>query len=318
MYFEHYLIEQARGFYSPLYDHAFTLVRAAAERPRPNEQRLREFRDSALPSLTQGLFSKAPVHKAFEEVTLAFSLAKVREQLGPDHPIVRKILGRESPESLARAAVRGSRLDRVEERKRLWEGGQAAIDASTDPMIRLARLVDPDARAVRKRFEDQVEAVEKKGEERIAQAHSEVRGTGTYPDATFTLRLTYGKVEGYRESGRWVPPLTTLHGLYERATPHEPFALPPRWLAAKPKLELATPMNFASTCDIIGGNSGSPVLDREGRAVGLIFDGNIQSLGGAFWFDPAVNRSVAVESSAILEALRKVYGAERVVKELVP
>jgi len=291
-------------------------VRGAEERPKPSGERLREFRDSVLPSLEQSLFSTAPIYPELERTLLEFSLTKLREDLGADHPFVKKVLGRESPAEVAAALVSGSRLADVTLRRSLWEGGSKAIEASGDPMIRLAKAMDPDARAVRNTYEDEVDAVEEKNGELIAKRIFELKGTNVYPDATGTARLTFGTVKGWALDGATVPPFTTFAGLYDRATGRDPFALPPSWIDAKGKLAPDTPMNFSFDGDIVGGNSGSPVLNRKAEIVGLVFDGNIHSLGGAFWFDPKLNRTVAVHSSALLEALEKVYGADRLVKEL--
>lgn len=318
LYKLHAYLEKGRGFYSDLFGIARTLLRAGDERKRPSTERLREYRDSALPTLELKTMSRRPIHAQTEELTLTFSLTKLREQLGADHPLVRKVLDVYTPEEVARNIVASTRLSDPAVRKQLWDGGAAAVQRSTDPMIRLARLIDGDARAVRKQFEDQVEAVRDKNSELIARALFAVQGTAMYPDATFTLRLTFGTVKGYSEDGREIAPLTTMRGAFERATGREPFILPPTWLLAKPRLRLDTPFNFASTLDIIGGNSGSPVLNREGHVVGLLFDGNLQSLGGAFYFDDSVNRAVAVHSSALLEALRVIYHADRVTSELQP
>jgi hypothetical protein len=312
------MVETGAGFSSELFGIARTLVRGATERPKPNAERFREFRDSALPSLEQRLFSKAPIYPELEELNLAWSLTKLREDLGTDDPLVKKVLGKESPDSLAKSLVAGTKLADVDVRKKLWEGGQKAIDESQDTMIKLALLVDPDARALRKTYEDEVEAVEKKNSELIAKALFEERKTSVYPDATFTLRLTYGTVKGWNENGTMVAPFTKFAGLYDRATGEEPYALPKSWLDAKPRIKLETPMNFTTDNDIIGGNSGSPVVNTGGEIVGIAFDGNIHSLGGAFWFDDRINRAVAVHSSAILEALKTVYGADPLVKELKP
>jgi len=309
-----YWVLEGRGAgLSRLFQAARTLVRWADERSKPNEQRLREFRESALPSLTQTLFSTAPIDADLEELKLAFWLSKVREFLGPDDEATRLALARESPEGLARALVRGTRLYDAEARKALWEKG---VNDSEDPMIALARRLDPAARAVRKTYEDEVESVEEQASEALATARFRLFGQETYPDATFTLRITYGTVTGYEEQGRFVHPITVLRGLFDRATGHEPYALPGSWEQARDRLDLDTPMNFASTCDIVGGNSGSPVINRDAEVVGLIFDGNIQSLGGAFWFEEPVNRAVAVATPVILEGLEKVYGAARIAQEL--
>ena len=309
-------LERGNPYMTDYFRFARTLVRAAAERPKPNAERLPEFADAALPEVEAGLLSPAPVHPDFEKLRFAFALTKVRESLGADDPLVKQLLGKESPEQVAARMVDATQLGDPAVRKALWTGGAAAVAASRDPFILMAAAIDPQARDVRKRYEAEVESVEHKNEERIAKARFARMGTDSYPDATFTLRLSYGAVKGWDESGSPVAPFTTIGGAFERATGADPFRLPDSWLKAKGALDLATPFNFVSTNDIIGGNSGSPVIDREGRLVGLIFDGNIHSLGGAFGYDAANNRSVAVDSAAILEALDKIYGAKALAKEL--
>jgi len=228
------------------------------------------------------------------------------------------VLGKQSPAELAEKLVSGTRLADPGFRKQLWAGGQAAVEeaARTDAAVAFALLIDADGREVRKLYEETVSPVLTKNQELIARAHFAVEGTGAYPDATFTLRLSYGAVKGYEENGRQVAPFTTIGGAYERETGREPFALPKSWVDAASKVDKQVPFNFVTTNDIIGGNSGSPVINTRSEIVGLIFDGNIQSLGGDYGFDPSVNRAVAVHSSALTEALSKVYGAERVVSEL--
>jgi hypothetical protein len=306
------------GFQSQLFTLAKMLVRTSEELPKTNETRLREYTDSAMPAIKQRLFSPAPIYDELEIATLTFSLTKLREVLGPDDAVVRKVLGKNSPKELATALVKGSKLKDVALRKALFEGGKKAVDASDDPMIQLARKVDGDARAVRKLYEDDIESVEKKNQELIAKANFEIYGTSHYPDATFTARVSYGQVKGWIENGKPVPPITTMAGAFERNTGREPFALPNSWLAAKSRLNLSTGMNFVTTNDIIGGNSGSPMINKNAEIIGLVFDGNIHSLGGDFGFDEALNRTVAVHSAALLEALGKIYGANRILDELRP
>lgn len=306
------------GFGTTLFDLARTLVRGAAERTRPNGERLREFQEAGLPALTQRLFSPAPLSPEFETFKLTHALVKLRERLGADDPFVKKVLGQASPAELAERLVKGTTLAEVAARKALWEGGAAAVAASTDPMIELARRIDPDARAVRRQVEEEVEPVLKKGGEVIARARFALRGTSTYPDATFSPRVSYGKVRGWTEGGRAVAPYTTLGGAFERATGREPFELPTSWMAARDQLDLATPYDLCTDNDIIGGNSGSPLIDAAGEVVGLVFDGNIHSLGGDYGFDERLNRAVAVDARAIVEALRKIYQADRLVEELRP
>ncbi len=309
-------LERGNPFFTDYFAFARTLVRGAAERPKPNAQRLPEYADAALPEVEARLLSPAPVHPDFEKLRFAFALTKIRESLGADDPIVKQLLGKESPEQVAARMVDGTRLGDPEVRKALWTGGAAAVAASQDPFILFATAIDPQARALRKRYEAEVESVEQKNAERIAKARFARVGTDSYPDATFTLRVSYGAVKGWDEAGVPVPPFTTIGGAFERATGADPFRLPDSWLKARSALDLSKPFNFASTNDIIGGNSGSPVIDREQRLVGLIFDGNIHSLGGAFGYDGATNRSVAVDSAAILEALDKIYGAKALATEL--
>jgi hypothetical protein len=311
-------IEYGQAFGSKLFRYARTLVRAADELPKANETRLKEFRDSALPQLKQSLFSKAPIYDEFETFRLSYTLTKMREILGADHPFVRKVLGKKAPEELAQELISGTKLKDPALRQQLFTQGKQAVDASQDPLIQLARAVDPEARALRKWHDEVIEPRETRATEAIAKARFQIEGRSNYPDATFTLRLSYGAVKGYDENGRHVNPVTTFAGAFDRATGRDPFKLPDSWLNAKDKLNLATPFNFASTNDIIGGNSGSPVFNKNLEVVGLIFDGNIQSLGGDYGFDETVNRAVAVESVALTEALEKVYGAKRVVQELKP
>ncbi len=313
---EYRLKEDGHGFPSDLFDHARDLVRAADELPKPNAERLREYTDGQLPALRQGLLREAPITPELEVVSLTFGFNKLRETLGADDPFVQTVLGREAPEELARALVKGTRLFDVKERQKLLEGGRAAVEASKDPMLLLARRVDAQAREVRKRYEDSVESVLKKNGELLAQARLAAYGTTGYPDATFTLRLNYDVVKGWEENGRKIPPLTTFAGAYARHTGKEPFRLPDSWMKAQGKVPGETPLDVATTNDIIGGNSGSPMVDREGRVVGLIFDGNLHSLGGDYAFVEENNRAVGVHGEGLLQALEHVYGAQRLVKEL--
>jgi hypothetical protein len=306
------------GFMTDYFSFARTLVRGAAERAKPNAERLEEFQEARLPEVTQGLFSPAPIYPDFEIFKLTWSLTKLREVLGPDHAFVKKVLGQESPAEMARRLVGGTKLGDPAVRRKLWDGGQAAVDASEDPFILLARRIDPDARAVRSMYEAEVEAPLRKGSETIAEARLAVEGMSGYPDATFTPRVSFGVVKGWTEGRTAVLPFTTFGGAFERNTDRPPFDLPRSWIEAKPRLDLKTPFNFVTTNDIIGGNSGSPAVDAKGRVVGLVFDGNIWSVAGNYGFDEVLNRTVAVDSRAILHALDKVYGATRILEELLP
>jgi hypothetical protein len=316
LYLPYTYLEQGAGFNSRLFAYARTLVRASAERPKANTTRLREYRDAALPRVEQRLVAPVPVYPELEKLTLSFSLERMREWLGPDAAVVRQLLVKDSPDTLGARVVDGSKLADPQLRKQLWQGGAAAVDASHDPMIELARAVDAESRAVRKRYEDEVQAPEDAGAEKIARARFKIYGTSIPPDATFTLRLNFGTVKGWREDGHEVEPFTHLARLYERATDQEPFKVPDAWLAARAQLDMDTRFNLSTTNDIVGGNSGSPLIDASGRIVGLMFDGNIHSISGSYWYDTELNRAVAVDPAIVLEALRKVYKASELLAEL--
>ncbi|MGH8235261.1 MAG: S46 family peptidase [Rhodanobacteraceae bacterium] len=310
------MLERGQGFNGDLFSIARTLVRAAEERAKPNAERLSRYRDSNLPAVEQSVFSSAPIHPKLETTEMTWSLHKLRQALGADNPLVHQIFGKQDPAELAKQLVGGTRLMSVADRKQLWRGGLKAIKASTDPMIRFALEVDPASRAVRKQYEDEVEAPIRTAGEALAKARFAKYGTSIYPDATFTLRLSYGQVKGWMEKGRMVKPFTDFAGVYTRATGSEPFRLPESWIKAKDQLNLATHFDFVTTNDIIGGNSGSPVIDRAGDVVGLIFDGNIHSLGGGYWYNGSTNRAVAVDTAALLEAIRNVYHDKALAHEL--
>jgi len=305
------------SFDSSLLRQAIALVRSSAERAKANSERLPEFTDQALVQVQQEISAPVPVYKDLEELNVAYVLSSIRRDLGTDDPFVRKMLGKDSPEQLAHKLITGTHLDDVKVREGLYAGGQAAIAASVDPMILFVASIDSDLRAVRKEYEARVDAPTRAAAERIAKARFAVYGTSVDPDATFTLRLSYGTVKGFADAqGRLVESYTTVGGLFDRATGAPPYALPPSWLSARPALNLTTPMNLSTTNDIIGGNSGSPLIDKNAEIVGLIFDGNIFSLGGDYAYDPAQNRSVAVDSRILLEGLRKVYHLNRIADEV--
>jgi hypothetical protein len=312
------LLEVGHAFHGNLFDIARTLVRAAEERGKPNGERLREFVESARESLEFQLFSEEPLYDDFEQLNLADSLTWLVSHLGYNHELVQKILAGKSPRDRAAELVTGTKVKDVAVRKKIYAEGKAALDAARDPMIELARLVDGEARAVRKIVETQSE-IKQQAYAQIGKARFAVLGTSTYPDATFTLRLAFGTVAGFEENGRKVPFETTFAGLYERSAEQKnkpPFDLPPIWVKRKSSLDLKTPFNFVSTADIIGGNSGSPVINRNAEVVGLIFDGNIQSLVLDYGYSDVQARAVSVHSRSITEALRKVYSAGPLADEI--
>lgn len=316
---DYVVLEGGAGFFCQLFDIARELLRAAEELPKPNADRLREYRDSNLDSLKQQLFSEEPLYNDFEELKLADGLTYLCEQLGYESALVQKVLNGKSPRQRAAELIRNTKVKDVAFRKKLFDGGRQAVEAAQDPLIEVARIVDADARAVRKIMETQVDEVKKQAHAQIAKARYAVEGDSVYPDATFTLRLAFGTVKGYEQSGEKIPFETKIAGLYERAREQgerPPFDLPKSWKERKNKLDLNTPFNFVCTADIIGGNSGSPVINRNAEVVGLIFDGNIQSLVLDFAYSDQQARAVSVHSQGILEALRKVYDANALADEL--
>jgi peptidase S46-like protein len=310
-YTRYAMLETTRGLDSDLFRKARGLLRMTAELKVENDKRLREYRESNLESIKLGLYSEAPMFPAFEQARLQHALSRLQQALGPRDPLVKKILDGRTPEDAARAYVGGSKLFDVAVRRALSDP-----DKSDDPMIRLARLVDPEARRLRKRFEDEVEGVERVEGAKIARLLFQLDGTSRCPDATFTLRLAYGAVLGYQDGGKTVEPFTTMKGLYRRATGQPPYRLPQRWVDRKGAVGPDVKMNFVSTADIHGGNSGSPVVDCAGRFVGIIFDSNIFGLPNRFVYTDTRARAVAVHAQAILHALRQVYGASELVGEI--
>ena len=299
-----------------LYAYAATLVRAADERAKPNAERLPGYSDSRLPLLEKSLLDARPITPWLDELQMSWSLSKAREYLGADDPDTKLLLGRESPEALAARLVAGTRLADPAFRKQLWHGGKAAIAASTDPMIVYARKLDARDRQLQKLVDERYDAPLTAAASRLADARFAAYGDSVYPDATFTLRISYGKVLGWNERGRPVPTRTTLGGTFERATGADPFDLPDAFADNRAKIDMNTVYDFVTTNDIIGGNSGSPVIDRNGAVIGAAFDGNIHSLGGNYGYDPTLNRTVVVSTDAVQEALEKIYPAPALVAEL--
>ena len=317
---ERVLFENALSLYTQYFTAARTLVRWANESAKPNGQRLPEFSDARKASIERHLASAAPFVPGVEQAKLAAGLALMQEQLGAGHALVAQILAGKSPAARAAELVATTKLGSPEVRTSLFAGGKAAVDASADPFIALAKLVEPRARELRTRFDNDVLAVERDAYSRIAQAVFAAQGDAAYPDGTFTLRLSYGQVKGYLENGKMVAPFTELRGLYVRGDDHQqrpPYNIPDSWMKARGAVKPMTPFDFVSTNDIVGGNSGSPVINAKGELVGLIFDGNLQSLPGYFVYDGSVNRAVSVDARGMLEALKVVYKADAIVKELV-
>ena len=306
------------AYRSDLFNMARTLVRAAVERAKPNGERLPAYRESSLPSLEFRLFSGRPYYPDLEIFFLGDGLEKLVEQYGSNDPLVKQLLAGKSPHDRAVELVRETKLEDISYRKKLYAGGKDALRSSTDPLLEFACLVDLAARPARK-VDDEDTEIKERAYAVIYQARVDLNRAPSYPDATDTLRLAYGTVSGYEADGKYIEPLTDLAGLYGRSAlfhDQPPFDLPRAWVGQKSKLDLATPLNFITTADILGGNSGSPVVNQKGEFVGIIFDGNEPSLAGRYVYDPAQNRSVAVDSAAIVEALRKVYHADALAAEL--
>jgi len=313
------MLEAGAGVNTAYFSIARTLLRHAEEKDKPNGERLAEFRDSNADSLEQTLFSEEPIHNDLEIVKLADGLTFLCNELGYSHELVQKVLAGKSPRERAAELITKTKLKDVAVRKRLYKATSDEIKAENEPFIEVARILDAEARKLRKTFETDVEEVKRQAHSQIAKARYAIEGSSVYPDATFTLRLAFGVVKGYEQDGKEVAPYTEFAGMYERSKEHnnkEPFDLPARWVEKKAALDLKTPFNFLCTADIIGGNSGSPVINKKAEVVGLIFDGNIQSLVLDFTYSDEIARAVSVDSRGIVEAMRKIYGADELADEL--
>ncbi|MBA2339100.1 MAG: S46 family peptidase [Pyrinomonadaceae bacterium] len=316
---ERRFLDSAWGFNSTLFNFARTILRLADESGKPNAARLPEYTDARRKSLELTLYSPAPIYEDLEQAKLADSLAFMRDELGANNPLVRKVLNGKTPEARAAELIGGTRLKDVEYRRQFAQGGSAAIQSSNDLMLQLARAIDVEARAIRTRYEDEVANVERTAYAKVARAIFDTKGTSVAPDATFTLRLAYGVIKGYEENSKQIAPFTTFAGLYERAAANgnrPPYDLPPRWIERKQNLNLQTPFNFITTADTIGGNSGSPIINTRAELVGLNFDRNIHGLVGNFIYDETQKRNIGVHSRGMIEALRHIYGANELADEL--
>jgi hypothetical protein len=301
---------------STLLTYARELVRGAAERQKPSVERLPEYADSRLPAIEHDLFANAQVQKPLEQLYLEFRLSKAREYLGTDAPQTQLLLGKSSPEELATFLVENTGLDDVDTRKALWAGGMAAIKASTDPMIQYALRIDPASRDIRQQYENRVTGPTRIAAEKIARVRFKAYGMDTYPDATFSPRLSYGRIQGWTWRGTTVAPFTYMKGIYDRATGKAPYLLPQSFVEARGKFDGDTVFDFVTTNDIVGGNSGSPAVNARGEIIGTVFDGNIHSLGGAYFYDSALNRAVVVSTGAVSVALDKIYNNQALLTEL--
>src|SRR5688572_29931230 len=317
--YERTFFESGLAFFSNYFNLARTLVRWADESQKPNGQRLPEFSDARKQAIELQMASEAPIYPGVEQAKLEASLTMMVKYVGADHALVKQVLAGKTPKARAAELTAGTKLGDAAVRKALLAGGKAAIDASNDSMIQVVKLIDARARELRTKYDNEVLAVERDSYSKIAQAVFATQGDAAYPDGTFTLRLSFGQVKGYMENGKQVTPFTEIRGLYIRGDEHKhkpPYKIVDSWMKARATLDPTTPYNFVSTNDIVGGNSGSPVINVKGELVGLIFDGNIQSLPGYFVYDAAVNRAVSVDSRGMLEALQKVYNANWIADEL--
>lgn len=316
LYPAYYLLETRAGGGSQLFNWAEEIVRGAQERPKPNAERLPEFGEARLAQVEQRLFAERPTYPALDEVQLAWWLSKTREILTADDPRIRPLLGTESPEALARRLATGTRLGDPAVRRALWEGGLAAVQASDDPLIQFVLRIQDITRQARSQYEGEVQAPTDRASEALARARFAVYGTSLYPDATGTLRLTYGRLRGWTHQGRTVPYATTFAGLWQRATGAEPFDLAPRLAAARERIPADTVLDVAASTDTIGGSSGSPAVNAAGEIIGANFDSTVLTQRNAYGYDPEVNRSVLVTAAAVTAALRHAYGMEHLLAEL--
>ncbi len=312
------MLTQTASLRSTLFDLAQQITLLAAENRKPNEERLRGFTDSSRDSLLQELLSEAPIYADLEQAKLADELSRMIEERGADDRLVVEILAGRGPRERAAELVSGTDLFDVDVRQTLIDRGLDAVLGSDDPMIQLARKMEDEYRRIRKRNEE-IEERERQAYAKITRATTSIEGTGGYPDATFTLRLAFGTVKGYEEDGKYIEPFTTFEGAYQHAADHEgqeDFELPPSWTKAKGDVNMGTQLNFVCTADIIGGNSGSPVVNRKGELVGLIFDGNIQSLTSDYVYSDKQGRAVSVSGVGIIEALQSIYGAQALADQI--
>jgi hypothetical protein len=315
IFYPYQYLEARAGERSILFSWARDIVRGAAERQKPDSERLPRYTEARIATVAQSIAAQRPVAASFEELNLAFWLSKARQYAPASYPALQRAFGQEAPETLAHRLAQ-SRLADPAYRQQLWDGGAAAVEASDDPLIVFVRAWDADARAARTQFDEQVEGPVARAQERIARVRFRAFGETQYPDATFSPRLSYGRVAGWVENGNAVASFTHIAGLYERATGQAPFMLTPRWIEARARLNGDVIFNVSSTHDVIGGNSGSPLLDRQGRVVGAVFDGNIHSLGGEYFYDGERNRTVTVAATLIRTSLADVYGMDALLAEL--
>jgi hypothetical protein len=304
---------------SRLFNLALTIVQYVAEIKKPDGERLPQFHDAGLQTLKFQLASPAPIPVATEKLYMTTALTLGLEKMGNDDAYFKAILNGSDVATTVNTLIDGTKMGDPAFRKSLIDGGEEAVAASTDPMIVAARHLDPIVRASTMRLRDTISTILTPAGEKLGKARFLAYGRDAYPDATFTLRLSYGTVDGYPYNGTIAPPFTTFYGLYDRAASFSnkyPFDLTAKQAAALPKLDLSTPINFVTTNDIIGGNSGSPVVNRDGELVGLVFDGNIESMAGDFVYDGTKNRCVAVHSAGMMEALRKIYNAGALADEI--
>lgn len=316
---ERVYFESGLGPYTQYFTMARALVRWADESLKPNGQRLPEYSDARKGALERQMGSAAPIYPGVEQAKLEAGLSLMQKELGAGHAIVTQVMAGKTPAARAAELVAATKMGDAATRKALFAGGKAAVDASGDPFIALAKLVDARSRELRTKYDNEVLGVERDAYARIAQAVFATQGDAAYPDGTFTLRLSYGQVKGYMENGKMVSPFTEIRGLYVRGDQHKqqpPYKIADSWMKARAAVKATTPFDFVSTNDIVGGNSGSPVINAKGELVGLIFDGNLQSLPGYFVYDSSVNRAVSVDARGMLEALKVVYKAEAIVNEL--
>ncbi len=317
IYRQYYLLERGYEYFGHLHGLARGIVRYVTETAKPNAKRLRRYRDSNLGSVRMQLTAKIPVYKDYEELGMRTGLETIRGLLGKHNAVVKTLLDGKTPDILAHELVAKTRIGDVDFRRKLMQMTPQQLRSCKDPLVHFALLEDRFARKVLKEYQDKVEGPERDGMRTIARLRFKLYGNKIYPDATFTPRLSFGVVKGYKTTHGFVKPFTRIAGLYKKAGKAYPYKLPQKWLKAKGSIDMNTPMNFCSTNDIIGGNSGSPVIDTEGRAVGLIFDGNIESLGNRFVYSEKTARAVSVDTAAIIEALKKVYHAQALLQELL-